>query len=363
MFDYKHYVPILKGKEGEYGALSRLTTEVISGITPLIEIPPIPWDYVNECEDRTIDYHLSKVAEKIEHSWDKESPLFLDLDASLISQNTDDGRHSLTYVLDNARDRSLNIIPVTGLKRDDDYQRAVMTAIQQDEWGLCIRLNNDDFEDLSLLINNLNQYLATYNLLATDIDLLIDFKEVQTKQANMILLVATTILNSLTNVDEWRTLTIAGTAFPEDLSQFSPNSRGFIHRVEWSIWQALFSRRDKIPRMPTFGDYAIANPEIIEVDPRIMRMSANLRYTTDEDWFIFKGRDVKLHGYEQFNDLCSALTVCPEYKGANYSWGDEYISQCASGNAGPGNAMQWRRIGTNHHLTLVMDQVSNYTLS
>lgn len=45
MFPLNDYVPILKGKDGEYGALGSLSPEEKERITPLIEIPPIPWDH------------------------------------------------------------------------------------------------------------------------------------------------------------------------------------------------------------------------------------------------------------------------------------------------------------------------------
>ena len=46
-FNHTHYVPTLKGRAGEYGALQAMTAEVKAALTPLIEIPPIPWDFDN----------------------------------------------------------------------------------------------------------------------------------------------------------------------------------------------------------------------------------------------------------------------------------------------------------------------------
>ena len=38
MFNYNHYVPILKAKDGEFGALSELPEEIKSRISPVIDI-------------------------------------------------------------------------------------------------------------------------------------------------------------------------------------------------------------------------------------------------------------------------------------------------------------------------------------
>lgn len=360
MFDHKHYVPILKGKEGEYSAVERLYPNVKSNLTPLIEIPPIPWDYVNECEGRTLDEHIGRVAGRVERCWGIERPLFLDLDSDLWPERTQGGNHPLTFILEDARNRGVKIIPVTGLRRDGDYQSAVLGAIQNDKLGVCIRLEGNDFEELPQFSSSLNDLVASLSLSSNELDIVLDFEAILPTQNSTVALAAISIINALPDIDNWRTLTFTASAFPEDLRAFAPASIGTTQRSEWLVWQLLIQRRTQIPRLPTFGDYAIANPELIEIDPRIMKMSANLRYTIDSDWLIFKERDVKHYGYDQFSAICSALIARPEYAGANFSWGDDYISKCASGSEGSGNATTWRRIGTNHHLTLVVQQISNY---
>ena len=64
MFDHRHYVPILKGREVEYGALQILQDR--TGLMPPSKVPPIPWDYEEERPAKTIDKHLEKVAQKIQ---------------------------------------------------------------------------------------------------------------------------------------------------------------------------------------------------------------------------------------------------------------------------------------------------------
>ena len=91
-----------------------------------------------------------------------------------------------------------------------------------------------------------------------------------------------------------------------------------------------------------------------------MSMSANLRYAIERDWLIFKGRSVKFHGYEQFNDLCATVTAHPEYRGPEFSRGDRQIKECAARSDQPGNATTWRKIGFNHHMTLVTKQIASF---
>lgn len=64
MFGHAHYVPVLKGRDGEYGALQSLSRGVRDALTPLLELPPIPWDFETDAPARTIDKHLKKVGQK-----------------------------------------------------------------------------------------------------------------------------------------------------------------------------------------------------------------------------------------------------------------------------------------------------------
>ena len=48
------YVPVLKGKEGEYGALEELSIDVRSHVMPLIEIPDVPYDYANDSPAKSL---------------------------------------------------------------------------------------------------------------------------------------------------------------------------------------------------------------------------------------------------------------------------------------------------------------------
>jgi len=110
--------------------------------------------------------------------------------------------------------------------------------------------------------------------------------------------------------------------------------------------------------MPVFGDYAIAHPDPGEVDPRIMKASASVRYTTEDHWIVPKGRNLRGHGYDQFFSVCEALIERDEYSGCGFSWGDQYIWDCAHRLKGPGNLTTWRKVGTSHHLAFVVDQLS-----
>src|SRR5229473_2564364 len=106
------YVPILKGKEGEFAALEELSSSVRDAILPLVEVPRVPYDYANERPARTLDEHVGGIAERLRKCWTGR-PLYLDLpwfgaDADTLV----DGSIAVRKVLGDCRDADVDVIPV-----------------------------------------------------------------------------------------------------------------------------------------------------------------------------------------------------------------------------------------------------------
>ena len=101
-------------------------------------------------------------------------------------------------------------------------------------------------------------------------------------------------------------VTLLGTSFPESLAGLD---RGVteIPRSEWTLWRGLYENRSKLPLLPGYGDYGVAPVPPPEVNPRVMRMSVNLRYTTETSWLIARGRYVKEGGKNEFFGLCRLI--------------------------------------------------------
>jgi len=319
MIDHNHYVPILKGRQGEYEALQAMSPEVKQGLTPIIEIPPVPWNYLHGRPAKTIDVHLARVGNALESSWGRERPLFIDLLWNA-AERMGSGRHPVVHVSDIARARALQIVPVTGLGRDNDYQLACRESVGLDRRGLCLRLQREDFEDLRQLDDQIVALLSNVRVSVEETDLVLDLRAVCIGEEPALLGQVPALVAELPYVRNWRSLTLAGTAFPEDLMGIPPLGQAFVRRVEWALWRSLFAS-SKIPRLPAFGDYAIAHIQPSEVDPRLMRPSASIRYATERDWLVIKARNLRDYGYGQFRDVSARLLARPEYRGEDFSWG------------------------------------------
>jgi hypothetical protein len=359
MFPGNDYVPILKGRDGEYGALGSMSPEERERITPLVEIPPIPWDYTNDVPEKTIDQHLAKVDRKLEKSWGVDQPFFVDLMRIGEQERMSDGTHPLAHLFNRARLRTLKAIPVTGLIRDDDYQAACREIVGEDKRGVCLRLQRDDFDERGTLETAITKLLGLLRVSPADTDLVLDLGSLHTENGVVPSIDGVSLVMSVPFSKKWRSFVLAATGFPVNLMGLPPSEISTIRRLEWSLWCGV-AADNRIARTPTFGDYAIAHPEPSEVDPRLMRPSASIRYTIEDVWLILKGKNLKNYGFKQFHDVSKNLVKNPAYSGRQFSWGDRYISDCANRLVSSGNLTTWRRVGTSHHIAYVTQQLANH---
>jgi hypothetical protein len=264
MFGPKHYVPILKWKPAEQKALQELSAEEKKWITPLIQ-PVMPQPKApkkgqqmksreEQLEEVITDFKTkgSKIAEEIITAWGT-LPIFVDL--SLVY--TPSLRvEVLTQILALGNEHGAFLIPVINLSSDAALIKSVSDLSKQHKHGLCLRLVRADLSDTEKLSQQIKDLLVTNGLSTENTDLLLDLNvtdEHDHEYHN--LLNASQMIPHLT---EWRTLTIACGAFPEDLTK-CVLGENYIPRSDWKNWlEALQSIQ--LIRIPSFADYTIQHP-------------------------------------------------------------------------------------------------------
>ena len=95
------------------------------------------------------------------------------------------------------------------------------------------------------------------------------------------------------------------------------------------------------------------------MDMRIIKPAASLRYTIDDNWIVVKGKNVRDYKFKQYIEICQSVVNSGHFGGSNYSLGDEFIFDCSKGNKSTGNLTTWRWVGINHHMTKVVNDLSN----
>ncbi|MGH9967101.1 MAG: beta family protein [Pyrinomonadaceae bacterium] len=270
MFDHTHYVPVLRLKGAEKGALRYLVPGVRARITPLLELVS------------TKNNSPRKIADDVRRSWGP-APFLLD---DLNYPESTDG-NALVRFISAMRSHGLQSIPVTGLNRAREHQNNVAGIIATDGRGACFRLNLEDLRE-PFLTADLNDLLIRLRLRPEQVDLIVDYEVLP-----VFSLLYTELCQRLPYVGQWRTFTVVGGAFCQDLTEYEKNRQYTRPRDDWYFWQSQVTV--KLPRTPTYGDYSIQFGFYKE-PPRRANVSASIRYTSHDYWVIMRGEGLRNEG-------------------------------------------------------------------
>lgn len=354
MFGPSHYVPVIKWKRGEQSALKDLSPLVRSRLTPLIELVQIPIDLDTGEQSKTLEEHASPAVDRLLEVWGTDDPFFLDC-GDIVDDSTETGISGPAYVFDACEDRQLKFIPTVALTSP---ATEVNAALSHSERGICLRLNSSDLEDENLT-TSIERFVIDNELSYDHVDVIIDLGSMEDQRPFALFVLAREFMALIPCLTEWRTLTLTASAFPRDMRAVPPKGTLRIPRAEWLAWKQLYRSRARLERLPSFGDYGIQHPAGVEdFDPRYMTPSATIRYTQGDEWVLIKGRSIKQHGGGQFRDLATKLVSSGDYWGQEHCSGCRLIHECHTGTKAAGTLEIWRRIGTNHHLTLVTQQLA-----
>lgn len=359
MFNTNHYIPILKWKRAEQGALKTLAEKNKEHITPLVQfvMPKYkPQEDLEAIIERFEDQSLQIPARVVE-IWGR-TPIFIDVSLLFTTPlkvkalgDITRGGHELGGIF----------FPVIHLNDDQEIQKVAYSLAKENKTGLCVRLICSDFADQDKLKQEIEGLLSSSGLSEKDIDLLVDIKETEKNGDKYSKYLS--LSQNIPNLLKWRSYIFAGGSFPEDLSECKIDEENLISRIEWNSWRENVES-NKLKRNPSFSDYTIQHP-IYKETSQFFHPTSSIKYALDKDWLIMKGKKQKFDLY-----LASAATLVKDkrFRGESFSDGDKYIAEKAKhfeayikkpAIKGTGSTETWLRAGINHHLTLVAHQISN----
>lgn len=344
-FGAHHYVPVLKVKRGEKGALTRLSAAVRQRVSPLFEIV--------ERKDKSVVAHLETAFNGLAAAARMFERCFID-----VGGIEPDGPAVANDVFERATNSGITYTPVTGISRTSD----VAAATAHRTHGLALRLRRDEFEagDLGARIRT---FMASHGLVAEEVDLIVDLGAVDDMVAPGVQALASAFLAEVPDHARWRTFTLSACGFPVSMWILDSNSYDLIERLEWLAWRdGQHTQRQSLVRLPTYSDGAIQHPRGVEgFDPRTMQVSASIRYTVPESWLLIKGKSTRFNPpRQQFPALAIQLVyghLRTHYYGATHCEGCRSMKAAADGASGLGSAEVWRRLGTIHHITTVVEEL------
>jgi hypothetical protein len=352
----QHYVPILRWKEAERGALSQLDICDLNHVTPLIEL--VPENFVQNKRRLSNEVTMYRVAGQLTQCWG-ERPIYIDL-LNLPPGLVPRPEACLSLLAGYASLSKFSLIPVTGLHRASSYNIAVRKTAETLNQGVCLRLALEDLRSRSSdqFVSDLTSLLG---LKRQEMDVLVDCGVIDESSPEL-----DDVCQLIPTVDDWRNLIVAGGAFPKDLSAYRKNKRHAIPRSEWTNWQDQASSSSHEARLPNFSDYTVQYAKYSARRPGRMSYSASIRYTAQDSWILMRGENVFREGgpgFQQYPDLAIMLCDLPQYCGEGFSRGDRYIKELSLQTAETGAAPQWLQAGINHHITYVVRQLQSLEIA
>ncbi len=358
----KTYVPVLRTKRGEFFAIRDLSEVARSRIMPFFDChrqTPLEID-----KGITFDRHIKKILALIDKYWPIERPFYFDILSISPDTRMENDRHPLSFCGEHFGKTKARSIFTIGPDRTQNFLSAMKDALASTHaTEICVRIPKDEIGTPDVTVATVLDQLKSLELTREQAHLVLDMRYIVEAEVDELIDHVSNFAASA-EIKSWKSFIVAATAFPIDMRDIQSDEVTRLKRVELKLWKALVKAEPLIGRKPTYADYGIINPEKPEVDVRVMRGSCKIRYTTDSEWIVVKGHsERKTLGRVQYPVLTSKLVKETGYLGKEYSWGDNYIHECASTGSPTGNGETWVRVDTNHHLTLVGETISSLSLT
>lgn len=350
------YVPVLNWRQGEYQALFRLNAWVKDRTIPLVYIPDVEFDFATWRDKKTVDEHVRPFVKRFNIKWGAR-PAWVALHDKIAVGRMDNGSHVFDYIFDGLRSCHAHVAPVVSIASDSDTVAAAARAIGQDGHGagIRIRLENlmarDPGKEVFKLANKLSLPLE-------EADLIIDLRSPNFEPYQAFAKSLVIAIKRLGDLWNFRNLVIISTAIPKSSGEIAKGIDK-IPRHDWLFYKALLATLPKGMRRPVFGDYTVVHPEFIPMDMRKIKAAGKILYSTEEAWATCKGGAFR-DNREQMHDHCKTIVNKREFqfRGPDFSFGDEYIALCAVRQTGPSNLSMWKCITINHHITTAVDNLA-----
>ena len=351
------YVPAMRWRQSEYQALLRLNEVVKSCIQPLITIPDVEFDFDSWQPKKTVHEHVYPFVARYKSKWDKH-PAWITLHTAIEGEFMDDSRHLFDYIFTGLADYGANAIPALPLSAHPDMIAATerVNALVKSGCAVIVSLENlmtgNAHADILAMAEN-------FRLELSDIDLIIDLKSPNFEPYDQFSRGLISILRQFNDLMKFRQFAIVSTAIPETFSDISIGSDD-IPRHDWLFYNNLINEMPVEMRRPIYGDYTIVHPNFEAKDMRMIKPAGKVIYTTGDIWATRKGGSFR-DNRNQMHTHCQRIVNDPKFhfRGREFSAGDRYIEECSTMREGPSTLGRWKEVAINHHITVVVDQLSN----
>ncbi|MGB2862638.1 MAG: hypothetical protein WBC05_04860 [Sedimentisphaerales bacterium] len=330
-----NYVPFLKLKSNEIMAVKELETELRQSMTPFFDFP-----YKKNRTEADLIRTANRIFGSISRNINDIPYFYLDnydVDSDLIV----DGSDNYAYLL-NASE-GLPVVPVISIDRRPEHMQAVCEAKdtgQLESDLIALRFGQEDFENYDIIADDIEEYLSDTIKKFENVDLVLDCRFCLNQDLDSLTSKIILFIQKFSEAYSVNRVIVTGSSIPASISDIlSVHEEVEITRTELDVFESVYKEIGKNCEI-ALGDYGIISPNYSDVDipPNVIFnvITAKIIYTFDKHHYIIRGGGIKTHkrGYQQYNDLAAIIVSKPFYRGANYSFGDNYIEE-KSRSVGP----------------------------
>ena len=357
------YLPILKWKLGEQSAVKPLSDAQKQVTFPIAELQERPYDWEKAKHKKTWDKHIEDVAKATAKHWGTKYEIAFDQPLGSGDALTSTSGTAWEHLFTQLWAHGINAVPVvsnTAALVEVAALLKVSVTHGRTRWVMRFVVAPDaptpSAADVAKWFKGMLAALKTTPAL---VDAVLDVGHVGQWDVKAQAAGVAQCLAAVAALGPWRNIVLASGAFPENLAGI-PKGLIQIERKDWALYlevrKAALLKSVKL----RYGDYAVSHIAAFDKDPRMLKMSANLRYAHWTLWHVIKGTSVRDYGFAQYHDICRVLTSLPIFMGASFSQGDTNYDAVANDPlVKPGNATIWRKDATNHHIHVVLSQLAS----
>ncbi|MGG9998968.1 beta family protein [Pseudovibrio ascidiaceicola] len=367
MLNRKLYVPFLKTRQQEILALSRLAENAKDFVFPFFIVPKIEFDAESGKKPKTIEEHLIITVQRYSKHWGSRHA-WLGFDEDLLGMSSESQPSIVSFVFEKLRRQSARVIPAVNLSGTSHHVDCFARILKFDGNGCAFRVSWSELRKVDLN-QKIEALCSRLSITKKEVDLVVECGSVDFESCEIFCNLLIQHLKKIKGLSEFRSFVFCSTSFPENLSDIlaasrntSVKERGVRKRGEWAFYKDFLLSEFAASnlRVPNFSDYTTIHPNysLADFDPTKMTSSGKIVYTTDTSWQVFKGWSFK-HNSLKMHKMCEALKNEEFFEGAQASWSDKLIADCAVEKIGPRNPAVWKGAGINRHISRVVKDLSN----
>jgi hypothetical protein len=324
------YRPILRPRRGELTALAHLSEEEARRVLPIVELEAgesvLPLLRELRPRTRTLALDFGNVPEH-PHGPDAPAP-----------------------VAEKLARLGVTLVPVLRAYESRHRLMAHGLAARTHLGGAILRLQpHADALNPTEADAVVERVLRATALAQGDVDLLIDLAETAcVAHADEVVERARRVIR-WTRAAPWRSVSVASGAMPPNLDDLPTDRPVPVGRLDARVWERLGA-----PGVE-YADYGVTSP-VRRLGVQYHRQLPTLRYTTSQEWWIYRWARRGGRSDDRCHDLCRTLVTSPQWPaaGARFSWGDAEIARRARTARGAGSSASWIAWSTSHHISYVL---------